>query len=165
MIPAQYSYVAAAAVGTSSSQAYLAAQRGIANLTAALRGTLARNRLDALVYPEQKNLVVKIGAPSQSGRNGILAALTGSPVVTVPAGFSDPTEDAPIGVPIGMEILGPPWSEPRLLNMAQHLADLYPVRRMPVLSNGNVEVKSYDVVPTITPNRSNIPAAYPVGKL
>ncbi|RYG51365.1 MAG: amidase, partial [Chitinophagaceae bacterium] len=85
------------------------------NLTLALLNTFSTNNVDAIIYPEQKNLVVKIGSASQSGRNGILAALTGTPVVTVPAGFSEPSEDAPIGVPIGMEILGRPFEEEKLL--------------------------------------------------
>jgi Asp-tRNA(Asn)/Glu-tRNA(Gln) amidotransferase A subunit family amidase len=73
------------------------------------------HNLDAVVYPEQKNLVVTIGSPSQKGRNGILAATTGSPVVVVPAGFSPISATAPIGIPIGMEILGLPFSEAKLL--------------------------------------------------
>ena len=65
-------------------------------LRQALEATFAANDLDAVIYPEQKNLVVKIGAPSQAGRNGILAALTGVPVVVVPAGFSEPSDEAPV---------------------------------------------------------------------
>ncbi|TVY15426.1 Glutamyl-tRNA(Gln) amidotransferase subunit A [Lachnellula arida] len=126
--------------------------------------TFASNKLDAIIYPEQKNLVVKIGSPSQSGRNGILAVLTGFPVVTVPAGFSLSRGDAPIGVPIGMEILGLPWSESKLLNIAAHISDLTHVRRMPSFANGSVEVSSYSSVPTITPN-TTIPSAYPIGVL
>jgi Asp-tRNA(Asn)/Glu-tRNA(Gln) amidotransferase A subunit family amidase len=119
--------------------------------------------LDAIIYPEQKNLVVKIGSPSQIGRNGILAALTGYPVVTVPAGFSPPTDDALIGVPIGMEILGLPWSESKLINIASHISALTHVRRMPSFANISVEVNSYSSVPTITPDSGNIPSAYPIG--
>jgi Asp-tRNA(Asn)/Glu-tRNA(Gln) amidotransferase A subunit family amidase len=83
VIPNQYSYV------LTSLASYSIAQLGIQNLTTALRNTFTSHTLDAVIYPEQKNLVVKIGSPSQSGRNGILAAITGSPVVTVPAGFSN----------------------------------------------------------------------------
>ena len=76
-------------------------QEGIQSLTEHLKHTFDMHNLDALIYPEQANLVVKVGSPSQSQRNGILAALTGSPVVTVPIGFSQPSETAPIGLPIG----------------------------------------------------------------
>ena len=79
---------------------------------------MAQNRLDALVYPYQKRLVVPIGATFQADRNGILAALTGYPAIVVPAGFSAPTASAPIGVPVGLEFLARPWEEPKLLTLA-----------------------------------------------
>ncbi|TVY55333.1 putative amidase [Lachnellula cervina] len=137
---------------------------GLQNLTTVLSTTFASNKLDAIIYPEQRNLVVKIGSLAQSGRNGILAVLTGFPVVTVPAGFSPPTGDSPIGIPIGMEILGLPWSESKLLNIAAHISDLTHVRRMPSFANDSVGVSSYSSVPTITPN-TIIPNAYPIGVL
>src|SRR6202045_2957957 len=67
---------------------------------------MARNQLDALVYPHQKCLVLPIGATFQKDRNGGIAALAGFPAIEVPGGFSTPTTDAPIGVPVGMEFLG-----------------------------------------------------------
>lgn len=166
VIPSQYSFISASFVSSTSSASYLTAQRGIRNLTNALHTTFSANNLDALIYPEQKNLVVKVGSASQSGRNGILAAVTGSPVVVVPAGFSSPSGDAPIGVPVGMEILGLPWSEDRLLNIAQGISDLLPARRMPSFANGTVEAPAagYQSVPSVTP-LANIPPEYPVGKL
>lgn len=164
VIPNQYSFVNSSFVSSTTNASYFTAQRGIQNLANILQKTFSTNRLDALIYPEQKNLVVKVGSPSQSGRNGILAALTGSPVVVVPAGFSAPSADAPIGVPVGMEILGLPWSEGRLLSIAQQISELMPVRKMPVLANGTVEVTEYEGVPTVTP-LANIPAAYSIGKL
>lgn len=164
VIPTQYNYVNTALRPSTSNSSYAIAKLGIQNLTTALRTTFTINSLDAIIYPEQKNLVVKIGSPSQSGRNGILAALTGSPVVTVPAGFSPPTPNAPLGVPIGMEILGQPWTEGKLLNIASHISSLTHVRKMPSFANRSVEVSSYSVVPIITP-KSNIPSAYPAGAL
>lgn len=164
--PGQHAFLNNSFVSSTSNASYLTAQRGIQNLTNALHATFSMNSLDALIYPEQKNLVVKVGSPSQSGRNGILAAVTGSPVVVVPAGFSSSSGDAPIGVPIGMEILGLPWSEDRLLNIAQGISELLPARRMPSLANGTVEVPAggYESVPSVTP-LANIPPEYPVGRL
>lgn len=75
------------------------------------------NRLDALVYPHQKRLVVPVGQP-QVDRNGVLASIIGFPAITVPAGFSSPTAAAPRGVPVGLEFLGRPWSEPLLIKLA-----------------------------------------------
>lgn len=165
VIPSQYNYVNTALRSSPANASYPIAKLGIQNLTTALRSAFTSNNLDAIIYPEQKNLVVKIGSPSQSGRNGILAALTGSPVVTVPAGFSDPSSDAPIGVPIGMEMLGMPWSEGKLLNIAAHIEALAHIRRMPSFANMSVEVGAYTAVPIVTPNSGNIPKAYPIGVL
>jgi Asp-tRNA(Asn)/Glu-tRNA(Gln) amidotransferase A subunit family amidase len=165
-IPSQYGFVETTLHSSTSNTSYASTKLDIQNLTTVLRTTFAANRLDAIIYPEQKNLVVKIGSPSQSGRNGILAALTGSPVVTVPAGFSPPTLDAPIGVigvPIGMEILGLPWSESTLINIASQILTLTNVTRMPTFANKSVEVNSYFSVPSVTPNVGNIPSAYPTG--
>jgi Asp-tRNA(Asn)/Glu-tRNA(Gln) amidotransferase A subunit family amidase len=68
-------------------------------------------KLDAIVYPHQKRLVVPIGE-SQVERNGFLASITGFPAITVPAGFSSG------GVPIGVELLGRPFAEPTLIKLA-----------------------------------------------
>lgn len=78
---------------------------------------MAENQLDALIYPHQQRLVVQIGE-RQVGRNGVVASVTGFPVITVPGGFSKPTATAPIGVPVGIEFLGRPWSEPMLIRIA-----------------------------------------------
>ena len=83
-----------------------------------LISVMADNRLDALVYPLQKRLVVPVVEPNQADRNGILASVTGFPAIDVPAGFSEPSVQAPFGVPIGLDILGRPWSEGRLIQIA-----------------------------------------------
>ena len=165
VIPSQYEYVRTSLVSSTSNATYDAIKYGISNLALALQQTFSSNNPDAIIYPEQKNLVVKIGSPSQSGRNGILAALTGSPVVTVPAGFSLKTQGAPVGVPIGMEILGRPWTEEKLLQIAYQIEMLTKVRRIPQFAQEMVEVKDYKEVPIVRPDRGNIPKAYPVGVL
>ncbi|KAK7931396.1 hypothetical protein PG985_002108 [Apiospora marii] len=165
VIPGQYGYVHTSLASSTANASYAANKVGIQNLALALRASFARDGLDAVLYPQQKNLVVPLGAPSQSGRNGVLAALTGSPVVTVPAGFSPASQDAPAGVPVGMEILGLPFTEAKLLNIAAHITQQYPVRLMPPSADRAVEVTPYTNVPTITPNNSNIPTQYPVGVL
>ncbi|KAF2103497.1 amidase [Rhizodiscina lignyota] len=169
VIPSQYEYVTTSLKSSTSNATYDNIQRGISNLTIALQSTFAANNLDALIYPEQQHLVVKLGSPSQSGRNGILAALTGAPVVVVPAGFSPPTETAPIGVPIGMEILGPKWDEAKILGIAWQVEKLTKVRKSPVWAREVVEVSgrtaNSTLVAKITPNTKNIPPEYPVGSL
>ncbi|KAL8764558.1 MAG: hypothetical protein Q9194_006982 [Teloschistes cf. exilis] len=165
VIPSQYSYVNIALVSSTRNSTYATRKLGIENLTLALQTTFKDHNLDALIYSEQANLVVELGSASQSGRNGILAAVTRSPVVTVPAGLSAPTADAPKGIPIGMEMLGMPWSEAQLLKLAKLVSEVRNVRRMPASTEGFVESKALEVVPSIIPNAANIPALYPVGTL
>ena len=93
---------------------------------------MARNQLDALVYPHQKCLVLPIGATFQKDRNGVIAALTGFPAIEVPGGFSTPTADAPIGVPVGIEFLGRAWGEPELLKLAFGFEQATHLRKPPV---------------------------------
>ncbi len=92
---------------------------------------MAKNRVDALIYPHQKCLVLPIGATFQKDRNGNIAPAGGFPAIVVPAGFSTPTVDAPIGVPVGMEFLGRPWQEPELLMLAYGFEQATHARRPP----------------------------------
>lgn len=165
VIPSQYEYVNTALVSSTQNTTYASKKLDIQNLTLALRTVFANHALDALIYPEQANLVVKVGAASQFGRNGILAAVTGFPVVTVPAGFSPASDDAPKGIPIGMEILGMPWTEGKLLNLAKHAAAVRRVRKIPTLTEATVETAAYESVPIVVPNRASVPSPYPLGKL
>ena len=93
---------------------------------------MAKNHLDALVYPHQKCLVLPIGATFQKDRTGVVAALAGFPAIEVPAGFSDPTANAPMGVPVGMELLGRAWAEPELIKLAYGFEQATRLRRPPV---------------------------------
>jgi Asp-tRNA(Asn)/Glu-tRNA(Gln) amidotransferase A subunit family amidase len=165
VIPSQYEYVTTSLLSSTGNSTYSAVQSGIRNLTLALQETFKENNLDALIYPEQQNLVVKIGSASQSGRNGILAAVTGSPVVTIPVGFSNATSTAPLGVPIGMEILGQPWTEQKLLNIARAIELMGRIRQTPEWAKQVVEIGNLTTVPDVKPNTRDIPSAYPVGVL
>ncbi|HET6306754.1 MAG TPA: amidase family protein [Rhodopila sp.] len=102
-----------------------------AETRALLAKVMDENHLDAVVYPLQKRLVVPVGELNQADRNGILAAVTGYPAITVPAGFSQPTATAPIGVPVGMDILGRPFTEAKLLSIAYGFEQATHVRRPP----------------------------------
>ena len=91
---------------------------------------MADLNLDAMVYPHQQQLVCKIGS-NQQQRNGVLCSSTGVPSIAVPAGFA-PDENAPIGVPVGMEIIGRPWSEAKLIEIAYAFEQHSHFRRPPV---------------------------------
>src|SRR5271168_1390614 len=90
---------------------------------------------------------------------------TGSSAVTVPASFSNATANAPIGVPISMGILGRPWSEAQLLNVALYVEELAHVRRMPTFANKSMETGMNSAISNVTSNAENIPAAYKIGRL
>jgi amidase len=92
---------------------------------------MAEHRLDALVYPLQKRVAVPVTESNQADRNSILASVTGFPAITVPAGFSQASTAAPLGVPVGMDILGRPWSEGRLLQIANGFEQATHYRKPP----------------------------------
>ncbi len=91
---------------------------------------LDENRLDALAYPHQQQLVCKAGQ-SQLGRNGALASVTGWPAIVVPAGFSAPDAEAPLGVPVGIEFFGRPFDEAGLIAIAGGFEAAVKARRTP----------------------------------
>ena len=91
---------------------------------------LAEDRLDAIVFPHQQRLVVPIGE-TQVERNGALGAVTGFPSIVVPAGFSQETPTATLGVPVGLEILGRPWGESVLIEIAYGFEQATQHRRLP----------------------------------
>lgn len=93
--------------------------------------TFADNKLDAMVYPHQQVLVAKVADGGQPGRNGILASIAQTPAITVPGGFSTPSADAPIGVPVGFEFMGLKWSEPQLIGMAYAFEQATHYRQVP----------------------------------
>ena len=100
-------------------------------LREAVAVVMAENRLDALLYPHQQILVVAIGE-EQLERNGVLSNSTGFPAVTFAGGFSSVSETAPLGVPVGIELLGLDWTEPMLLRFAQAFETQARVRRPPL---------------------------------
>ncbi|MCC5911910.1 MAG: amidase [Clostridiaceae bacterium] len=99
-------------------------------LRTTLMKLMADFELDAMVYPHQKQLVCLTGE-SQNERNGVLGSVSGFPSICVPAGFSTATDTAPIGVPIGMEILGRPFSEDVLIEIAYSFEQASQHRTLP----------------------------------
>lgn len=87
-------------------------------------GVLDEQRFDALVYPTLRRRPARIG-DQQGGTNCQLSAHSGLPALAVPAGFTDD------GVPIGMELLGPPFSEEELLSLGYSIQQTLKLRRQP----------------------------------
>ena len=80
-------------------------------LAGAVAATMEGQKLDVLVYPTLRRKPTLIGEP-QIGTTCQLSASTGLPAISVPAGF---TVD---GLPVGLEMLGAAFAEPRLLDLA-----------------------------------------------
>ena len=93
---------------------------------------MASLNLDAILYPLQQILVVPIAAVDQTERNGTLSNGTGFPAVTFPGGFSAPGASAPLGVPVGAELLGLDYTEDKLLAYAYAFEQATTVRKPPV---------------------------------
>ncbi|MGH7713533.1 MAG: amidase, partial [Gemmatimonadaceae bacterium] len=86
----------------------LAKQQLLRNRLVALFDSL---RLDALAYPTMQRRPAMVGDP-QAGTTCQLSSHSGFPALSLPAGF---TND---GLPVGLELLGRPWSDARLVAMA-----------------------------------------------
>jgi len=166
VLPQQYEFIKAVLKGSTQDLEYEAVLKNIQDLTTHLHATFAAHHLDAIIYPQQRNLPVRIGSASQHGRNGILAGVTGFPSLALPAGFSQATDSAPIGIPIGIELMGLPWTEAKLLQIAHEMQALTQIRKPPVWANRHIPVRDYAAVPSMMPKDSNsIPSAYPLGLL
>lgn len=100
-------------------------------LRTAVQRAFEAQALDGMLYPHQRRLAVPVGE-EQVDRNGVLANSTGYPAVVFPAGFSPPTPSAPLGVPVGLEVLGPAWTEGRLLGFAYGYEQAVGARRPPL---------------------------------
>jgi len=100
-------------------------------LRLAVASKMAELNLDAILYPHQKTLVVPVTAADQTERNGPLSNGTGFPAVTFQAGFSAATASAPVGVPIGAELLGLDFTEDKLLSYAYALEQAANPRKPP----------------------------------
>jgi amidase len=75
--------------------------------------------------------VAPVKAEDQLERNGALSFGTGFPAVTFPGGFSSPTVSAPVGVPVGAELLGLDHTEAKLLGYAYAFEQASGLRKLP----------------------------------
>jgi hypothetical protein len=76
------------------------------------------------VYPTLRRRPARIG-DAQGGTNCSLSSHSGLPALSVPAGF---TAD---GVPIGMDLLGPAWSDQTLLSLGYSIERTLKLRQPP----------------------------------
>ena len=100
-------------------------------LRLAVVAQMATLGIDAILYPLQRVLVALTGESEQPERNGTLSNGTGLPAVCFPAGATAPTATAPLGVPVGAELLGREFSEPLLLSLAHAYEQAFAARKPP----------------------------------
>jgi len=122
-----------ALASSTDSEEYKNKRKRIDEITTRVLQIMDENKLDAIIYPHQQRLVCKIGGP-QLERNGVLTSVMGFPSIALPAGFSESGPDAPLGVPVGMEIIGRPWSEGVLLEIAYAFEQATMFRKAPLLN-------------------------------
>jgi Asp-tRNA(Asn)/Glu-tRNA(Gln) amidotransferase A subunit family amidase len=72
-----------------------------------------RYRVDALVHPFKSLAAPKLGVTDRGPRDNPVSAITGLPAIVVPAGVNSE------GLPVAIEFLGRPFSEPTLFRIAQ----------------------------------------------
>jgi amidase len=101
-------------------------------LRLAVSSKMAELKLSAILYPLQKVLVAPTGQSDQPERNGTLSNGTGFPAVTFPGGFSTPTATAPLGIPVGAELLGRDYNEQLLLSLAYSYEQTAKTRKAPL---------------------------------
>jgi amidase len=107
---------------------YRATLEGKAKLREAVIAVLDRYQLDALIFPHKLAGPLKIGPredPERQYTANQLSPTTGLPAFIVPMGFT------PDGLPVGLEILGRPWSEPTLIKLASGFEAVTSNRRVP----------------------------------
>jgi Asp-tRNA(Asn)/Glu-tRNA(Gln) amidotransferase A subunit family amidase len=105
---------------------YLRRLRRRAELEERTLARLADHDLDALLYPPSTIPPVEIPANQPfSEMNCGLAAYTGLPAMVLPAGFTD------AGLPVGVELLGRPFDEPRLFELGYSFEQTTAHRRPP----------------------------------
>ncbi|ESP89334.1 amidase [Candidatus Halobonum tyrrellensis] len=109
-----------------SNPAYLRRLRRREELREEVLAAMADDDLDALVYPPSR--VPPVALPDHqpfAEMNCELAAHTGLPAIVLPAGFTDD------GLPVGVELLGRAFAEPRLFELGAGFESATAHRRPP----------------------------------
>jgi amidase len=91
-----------------------------------LDAVLAKHKLDAVVASSGGPawLIDLVNGDSGTGGSSSLAAVSGYPNITVPAGWA-------FGLPLGISFIGPAWSEPTLIKLAYAFEQATKARKPP----------------------------------
>ncbi|WP_420448451.1 amidase [Candidatus Palauibacter sp.] len=110
--------------GPGDEAAYAEALERQAALREAIVAFMDEERLDAIAYPTLRRDPALIGSPPVGGTCQ-LAAHSGLPAISAPAGFTR------TGMPTGIELLGRPFDDARLVSLAYALERATQPRRAP----------------------------------
>jgi len=123
--------------GTRDSPAYRAALAARTTTRDMVVSFLDANHLDAILYPTLRRKAAYIGEV-QRGTTCQISAVSGLPALSMPAGFT------PDGMPIGIEMLGRPLSDERLVAFAYDYETAthprHPPSTTPPLVNGKAPI-------------------------
>jgi amidase len=91
-----------------------------------LERVLAEHRLDALIAPTGSPAWTTdvVNGDHYVGGSSTLAAVAGTPAITIPAGFV-------LGLPVGITLMGAAWSETKLVRLAWAFEQRTKARRAP----------------------------------
>lgn len=103
-------------------------QNALPLVRAMIEGMLAKDQLDAIVYPTSARSPLIIGENSTSSTPSptSIANLGGFPDLSLPAGMTG------FGMPVNISFLGARFSEPRLIELAYSFEQATRARRLPV---------------------------------
>lgn len=90
---------------------YLARLANRENIRSLLVGLMDKYQLDALVHPFKSLAAPPLGTGDRGVRDNPISAITGLPALVVPAGVNSE------GLPVAVEFLGRPFSEPVLFRL------------------------------------------------
>ena len=109
---------------------YRAAQAGLTSaMSSLLTQTLAQGQLDAIIQPTDDPAfrVDLVKGDNDSSTSSGVPAMAGTPHLTVPMGFVR-------GLPVGLSLAGPAWSESQLLALGAAVERLLAARRPPTFA-------------------------------
>ena len=101
-----------------------------ARLRQTLIDLMERERLDALLYPTKSLGAPPVGTADTGTRDNAISSVTGLPAIVVPSAVDRD------GLPIGLEFLGRPFSEPTLIRVAMEYERLHGPRPLPQTIRG-----------------------------